>query len=291
LLLLALLASCSRAADSSERASDRSGPAPGAVVGRVGQVELREADVQRAMTRDPGATPERFQSPQARRELLEGLIRFELLAQAAERAGLTRDPDAIHALQQIAVTKLVNQSLGAVAAPETITQSDLEREYAARQASEFTLPAAARVRHILVSDQKLAERLAAQARALAPDDDEGFAALASQHSQDGPTQAAGGDLGFVEPSSRLPRALLDAALGSKTPGEVKGPLATDAGYEIVRLVSLRARAVSPFSSVQEQLRQRLYRERRAQALDDLVARLRAETEVVVVEREPVTSSR
>jgi hypothetical protein len=58
----------------------------------------------------------------------------------------------------IAVTKLVNQTLGAVAAPETLSQADVEREYQARQASDFTLPPAAQVRHIHLSDPKLAER-------------------------------------------------------------------------------------------------------------------------------------
>jgi len=86
-----------------------------------------------------------------------------------------------------------------------ITQVDVEREYLARQASEFTLPEAAEVRHIRVSDAKLADRLAAQARALALADDRGFASLALSSSEDTTTRAAGGELGFVDKSSRLPR--------------------------------------------------------------------------------------
>jgi hypothetical protein len=49
------------------------------------------------MARDPGAAPQRFQSAAARSELIDGMVRFELLAQAAERAGLMQNPDAIHA--------------------------------------------------------------------------------------------------------------------------------------------------------------------------------------------------
>ena len=284
LLLISLsLGSCSKAAgvEHKSKAADR-----GALVARIGQVELREEDVRRAMSRDPGASPERFQNPAARRELIDGLIRFELLVQAAERAGLTRDPDAIHALQQIAVTKLVNQTLGSIGSPETITNADVERDYFTHQKSDFTLPPAAQVRHIRVADAKLADRLAAQARALGPADDRGFASLAAASSEDTATRAAGGDLGFVDPSSHLPRALLDAILSLKTPGEVAGPLPTEGGYEIVRLVQLRAAAVSPLSSVAEPIRQRLYRERRAKALDELVTRLRSESKVELMEPEP-----
>src|SRR5262249_47644534 len=154
-------------------------------------------------------------------------------------------PDAIHAQQQIAVTKLVNQTLGAVASPSAISSADVAREYAARQATDFTLPAAARVRHIHVSDAAVAKGLAAEAKSLAAADDAGFATLASLRTEDQATRASGGDLGFVDKNSRLPPQLVAAALSLKTPGEVGGPLDTGAGYEVLRLVSLRAAAVSP----------------------------------------------
>src|SRR3954469_871401 len=167
MIFVLLLACCSKRA-----APDGDHPAQGALVARVGKVEIREDDLQRAMARDPGAAPERFKSPGARRELVDGLVRFELLVQGAEHAGLTNDPDAIHALQQIAVTKLVNRTLGEAGSPESITQLDVEREYAARQASEFTLPEAVQVRHILIADAKLAEQVAVQARAFGSADDQ-----------------------------------------------------------------------------------------------------------------------
>ena len=91
-------------------------------------------------------------------------------------------------------------------------------------------------------------------------------------------------MGFIDRNSRLPPALIDAALSLKTPGEVTGPLAIDGGYEILRLLNLRAAAVSPLSSVEEPIRQRLYRDRRAKAIDDFVARLRSETTVDVVKQ-------
>jgi peptidylprolyl isomerase len=83
--------------------------------------------------------------------------------------------------------------------------------------------------------------------------------------------------------------MVDAALSLKAPGDVTGPIATDSGYEILRLVSRRAAAVSPLSSVAEPIRQRLYRERRAKALDDYIARLRSQVPVEIVE--PKGSSR
>jgi len=259
------------------------GDSRGAVVARVGVVELREEDLKRAMARDPGASPERFQSPAARRELVEGLVRFELLVQAAEKAGLTKDPDAVHALEQVAVTKLVNRELGAAGSPDGIAQGDVEREYTARLTRDFTLPEAVQVRHLRISDKKLAERLAEQARALVPDDDRGFMSLVRRYSEDATTREMGGDLGFIDRRSQLPPELVKAALSLRTPGETLGPVATPDGYEILRLLVRRAAAVSPLSSVEQQLRQRLYQERRAKALDDFVARLRTQTTVDIAD--------
>jgi len=280
LLFVLLIAACSKKESAEHGIAERVDA--GALVARVGKVDIREDDVQRAMARDPGAAPERFKTPAARRDLIDGLVRFELLVQAAEREGLTRDPDAIHALQQIAVTKLVNRTLGEAGTPESITQADVERDYATRQASDFTLPEAAQVRHILVSDATLAEQLAAKARAMPANDDAAFATLASTKSDDAATRASGGDLGFLDKNSRLPKPIVDAALSLKVPGDVAGPIRTDAGYEIVRLMSRRAAVVSPISAVQGLIRQRLYQERRTKALDGFIAKLRAETAVEVV---------
>lgn len=261
------------------------GPANhGALVARVGRVELHEDELERMMARDPGASAHRFDAAAARSELVDGMVRFELLAQAADRAGLMQDPDAIHAQRQIAVTKLVNRTLGSLATPDSITKDDVERDYLARQATEFTLPAAARVRRIHVADHARATRILARAKALAADDDAGFAALASETSDDAATRGAGGDLGFVDRNSRLPAPLVEAALKLGTPGELAGLVEVDGGYDILRLVTLRAAAVSPLSSVEESIRQRLYRERRAKALEDFVAELRSETPVEVVSR-------
>jgi len=274
LLLPLLIASCTKQAP-----LEQEQPSRGALVARVGEVEIREDDLQRAMARDPGATPDRFKGPGARRELVDGLVRFELLVQEAERAGLTKDPDAIHALEQIAVTKLVNRTLAEASSPDSITQTDVEREYAARQASEFTLPEAALVRHIRVSDAKLADQLALRARTFAASDDQAFAALASSRSEDDATRATGGDLGFIDKNSRLPKAIVEAVASLELPGDIAGPIPTDSGYEILRLVSRRAAVVSPLSAVQSQIRQRLYQERRTKALDAFIARLREKTPV------------
>lgn len=249
------------------------------VVARVGKVELREFDVVRAMERDPGASPARFATPEARQELIEGLVRFELLAQAAERAGFTKDPDAIHALQQIAVTKLVNERLGAAGSPESISKEDVEREYLARQAQDYTLPEAAQVRHLRVSDAKLAERLAKQAKALPATDDAGFVQLVARHTEDATTRNSGGDLGFLDMNSKEPRPLLEAALALRALGDVAGPIEVNGAC--LRLTRRRAAAVSPLSSVEQPIRQRLYRERRTKALDDYIARLRRETPVEI----------
>lgn len=51
----------------------------------------------------------------------------------------------------------------------------------------------------------------------------------------------------------------------------------------MRLTRRRAAAVSPLSSVEQPIRQRLYRERRTKALDDYLAALRQKTPVEIAD--------
>ena len=120
-------------------------------------------------------------------------------------------------------------------------------------------------------------------RAIAAADDQAFAALASSRSEGSRSLSSGGDLGFIDKNSRLPKAIVEAALSLRTPGDVAGPIRTDAGYEILRLVSRRAGVVSPLSAAQGQIRQRLYQERREKALEGFIANLRTQTPVDLID--------
>ncbi|HOS96520.1 MAG TPA: peptidylprolyl isomerase, partial [Deltaproteobacteria bacterium] len=90
--------------------------------------------------------------------------------------------------------------------------------------------------------EELARKILAEANA-----GKDFAALARQYSEDEVTAAKGGDIGMV-PVDSLHSELAEAVRGMKT-GEVKGPVRTAAGLEILKLEAREEEKTLPFEEV------------------------------------------
>jgi len=92
-----------------------------------------------------------------------------------------------------------------------------------------------------------AAKLAAQARAEGAD----FAALATAHSDDVGSKAAGGDLGWIG-KDMMPGPFSEA-LFSMQPGEVSDPVRSDFGWHVISLREVDAGAQESFEDVRESL--------------------------------------
>jgi len=64
-----------------------------------------------------------------------------------------------------------------------------------------------------------------------------FKEMAKQYSEDKGTSSSGGDLGFIGSGDLLPELL--KAVKNMSPGDVKGPIKTKFGYQIIRLSEMR----------------------------------------------------
>jgi peptidyl-prolyl cis-trans isomerase D len=106
--------------------------------------------------------------------------------------------------------------------------------------------------------RKKAEDIAAQAKA-APAK---FADLAKQYSQDPGSAAQGGDLGS-NPRGTMVKPFDDAVFAMK-PGEIVGPVQSDFGYHVIKLVGITPARVRPFDEVRAQIETDLKRQKTAQ---------------------------
>jgi peptidyl-prolyl cis-trans isomerase C len=117
LVALALLASA---------CSDRAAAPQGQALARGKGVVVTEGDLRAKLDEQSSLARAYDGSIERKKDLLESVIRFELLAKEAEEQGLDRDPEVRAALKRIMVQKLVRRALGergpahgAVATPET----------------------------------------------------------------------------------------------------------------------------------------------------------------------------
>jgi peptidyl-prolyl cis-trans isomerase C len=103
-----------------------------------------------------------------------------------------------------------------------------------------------------------------------------FATVAREVSQDEATREKGGRLPELAPGDRDPR--FEAAAFALQPGEVSDVIETGEGFEIVKLHEKRTVPVS-FEQVADRLVERLLRQKRQAAFQQLVSTLRARAKI------------
>jgi peptidyl-prolyl cis-trans isomerase C len=235
------------------------------VLARIGERVITEADLEAKIATFATAYERaRYRAPAQRKELLENLVRFEVLALTAKQRGYDRDPEAQRASRERLVAELVRRELDGKLRPEDVPDEEARRLYEAHRA-DFVQAEEVRASQILVADRQGAEEVARLARAAG--DDEAFRALVEARSLDEDSKPRGGDLTFFPRDTTLhPRALVDAAFTLTRVGEVSPPIQTDRGFHVLKLTGRRPRFTRPFEEVRSIIRQRLLAERRARQL-------------------------
>jgi peptidyl-prolyl cis-trans isomerase C len=197
-----------------------------------------------------------------RNELLDSLVRAEVMAQQAEKDGLNKSDDNTSRMA-VARMQLLQQSLQAnFLKGKTATEAETKAEYDAyvTQLPKFQYHA----HHILVPTE--AEAAAAIARIKKG---EKFDAVAKALSKDSSNAGNGGDLGFFNVES------MDPAFGAAVVALDKGamsaaPVKSSFGYHVIRLDDKRPNVAAPYDSIKTQLEQRVLAKKWASYGDDLV---------------------
>jgi peptidyl-prolyl cis-trans isomerase D len=150
----------------------------------------------------------------------------------------------------------------------SVTPDEVKAQYASAEKS-YTQEEQRQAAHILIAvkpdapeaeraaAKKKAEDIAAQAKA----NPAKFADLAKQYSQDPGSAAQGGDLGS-NPRGTLVKAFDDAVFAMK-PGEIVGPVESDFGYHVIKLIGVTPARVRAFDDVKAQIETDLKRQKAA----------------------------
>jgi foldase protein PrsA len=228
-------------------------------------VELALTDPQAAEQLGTGRLRER-RLRDATRLILSVLIQEEIIRQYAEQERITIDAAEVDAnVDQIVVDQggeeafervlrerglsigdvrenvervLLFQAVQEQVVARAVSEAELRAEYDARS-DEFI---EVHVAHIALTSLEDAERVRAE---VTPDN---FARLARQESADTSTASSGGDLGFLR-LSEFPPALAEAVRDAPL-DEIRGPVETDLGFEIFRVLERRR---TPFASAKDEL--------------------------------------
>jgi peptidyl-prolyl cis-trans isomerase C len=236
----------------------------------------------------------RYQTVEQRREYVEGLARFELLAREAVRRGLQNDPEVVEAAKKVMVHRLLQEELEKKGSP--VSDADVAAWFAQHR-EDFQKPEMVRLSHIFLAAPAAdggqpgaarvrAEALLKQAQALPPTDLEAFGRLAAAHDEDLRSRPLNGDLRFqsrAELEQAYGAQVAEAGFALKEVGQLSGVVETDGGVHLLKLAG-RTPALD-VSEDEPRTRARIIQairaERQLRDYEALLKRLREQDRLVV----------
>jgi peptidyl-prolyl cis-trans isomerase C len=158
-------------------------------------------------------------------QVLDQFIGMKLAAEAAEKAGLAKQPKVADQLALARMNVLLDAGLQKYLEDHPVTDAELKPEYDAQVAA---LPREYHARHILVDDKATADAITQDLKKGAD-----FAKLAEQKSKDS-SGKSGGDLGWFTLDSMV-KPFADA-VAALQPGQLTAePVQSQFGWHIIKL--------------------------------------------------------
>jgi len=235
------------------------------VLGRIGGADVRYAEFGSYLRANLGESGGSLESA-ALSGMLDQFLTERLLARLALDRGLVR-PGAAAAG---AVEALL------AAEPEAPITDSAIAAYYAEHSEEFRVPEQVELLGIRCEDRAAADRALRELSG-----DASFADVARRLSN-GPTAAAGGELGTMSPGD-LPPEVADAVVRLRV-GQPSSPVATGDGVQIFEIARRLPEHVRPLAEVRDQIQRRLGGARADRAYARLVTEARSRYAVQVFDR-------
>ncbi|HEY2903537.1 MAG TPA: peptidyl-prolyl cis-trans isomerase [Polyangia bacterium] len=256
-------------------------------VAKVDDTVITVAELQERINKQSPFIRSRYTSNEKKKEYLDNLIRFEVMAKEAKKRGYDQDPEVVRVMKQQMISKFLQKDFESKLKVEDVPDADVEKYYNGHP-DEFNQKDQVRVSQILVKDKPKADKVEAELKALpktpAGLDQKPFRDLVAKYSEDADSKARGGDLLFLDKDSpQFPKPVIEAAFALKEVGDVSPPVKTDKGYHILKLMQKRPGFNRPMAEVKRQIQQRLFRDIRTKALDDFYTDMRKKANVEVVD--------
>jgi len=216
-----------------------------------------------------GAESGRPDTPEARKNILDGLTLQVLVAGEAVKKGLDKSPEVVDQLEAMGQTVLANAYVQDFIKTHPVTDEMLKAEYERIKTS--ITGAEYKARHILVDKEADARDIIARLNK----DPALFASLALAKSNDPGSKARGGDLGWFDSSGMVPE--FGAAVAALEKGKLtQNPVKTQFGYHVILLEDSRPIQAPPFEEVKPELSQQLQQQNVKKHLDDLKSKAKIE---------------
>ena len=251
---------------------------------KVDDVTITIGELEERINRQSPYVRARYTSLEQKRDFLESLIQFEILAKEAYRRGYDKDPEVIRTMKGVMIQKLMRDELDQRITAESITDDEMKAYYQANLA-DFVKPTEVRASAIILKSKAQAQRVLLDARGEAGKTNTGFRELVAKYSVDRETKLRGGDLRYFDAGDKdLPAPVVTAAFALAEPGDVSDVIAAGNGsYYILKLTGRHKATALSYDQAKPQIRNTLFRTKRLAAEKTLVDELRAKAKVEIDE--------
>ncbi len=251
-----------------------------AIVARINGEEISREEFNRRLSGLADFARMRFQTEQRRRDFLERIIEFEILADEAERQHYGDHLEVRHAMAETMADLTLEEWIASEVRLTDIESDDVER-YLEEHREALAEPEERRLAEVWLEEREHAEALAARFEEESAEENDlemRFRRFAFAHSQRRTSGDQGGDLGWFEAQDS---AYGDVSVLELEPGEVVGPVAVDGGYGLVMVIEKREATEPVLQDMEQWITAQLFEERRRQAREDWTGDLTANADVEV----------
>jgi peptidyl-prolyl cis-trans isomerase C len=238
-----------------------------------------------------------LQTPERKKQFLDNMLRFELLAKAAEKEGLDKDPDVLFTLKKVMVSKYYQKFFQDPEGAKKVPDADVEKYYDEHK-DEFHRPARVHALHYFFEAKEgspdRAKKLAAAkhllAKVLAEEakNPNALSMAARESSEDAATKPLGGDLSFKtqqELEQSYGKELADLVYKLNDNQTSPTVLEEPKGFHLVRVLQHQPEFSRSLADAKPQIAAKLASQKKTKDFDDYVKKLREDAHIQIDEAE------
>ncbi len=151
----------------------------GTPLAKIDDVTITIGEFQERINRQSPYIRARYTSLEQKKEFLDSLVRFEMLAKEAYRRGLDKDPEVVRTMKQVMIQKLMRDEFDSKVTADSVTDAEMKAYYDANLA-EYVKPEEVRASAIILKNRAQADRVLLEAKGDAGKTNKGFRDLVDE---------------------------------------------------------------------------------------------------------------
>ena len=255
------------------------------VLAQVDDIVITAADMKELLARyaNQPFVLARYSTIEKKKELLDSLVRYDVLAIEARKRGYERDPEVLRVAKDKMVKLFTQQEIIEKVKPSDVPDVDVEKFYK-EHATDYLRPETVRASQILVKERAKAVKVLAAVKATQKSDMKAFRDLVTEFSEDADSKPRGGDLTqFDRTTTQHPQSVVTAAFALKEVGDISDLVATDKGFAVLKLTDKRPALSRSLEEAKPEIQRRLLEDLRAKRKKEFVEEARKSVKVEIFE--------